>query len=55
MKNYFSKSQTYFVTKLKIDENVSCLLSYLQATLAFKDTNIRGMVSNSAVTMSIPY
>lgn len=58
MKNNFSKSQTYFVIKLKIDENISYLLSYLQDSLTFKDVlrvSICGTANNSAVTKSIPY
>lgn len=58
MKNNFSKSQTHFATKLKIDENISYLLSYLKDSLAFKDSlclNICGTASNSAVAKSIPY
>lgn len=58
MKNNFSKSQTYFAIKLKIDENISYLLSYLQDSLTFKDVlcvSICGTASNSAVTKSIPY
>lgn len=36
MKNNIAKSQAYLVTKLKIDNNISCLLSYLQDSLALK-------------------
>lgn len=58
MKNNFSKSQTYFAIKLKIDENISYLLSYLRDGLTFKDVlrmSICGTASNSAVTKPILY